>query len=114
MKSGSKRTERAKLFVEHFMEKHRQGFSVKEISEMYGITDRNGYLLLGEIAEKNGVTREELLQRPIEAKKAYVQNRVKPEKVNSNELKVAFDEAITTVDQLITLIDAMLAESKED
>lgn len=115
MKSGSKRTERVKLFVEHFMEKHRQGYSIKEISEMFGISDRMAYLLLAEIAEKNGVTREELLQNQVSSdRKPFVQNRTKIERVSSEQLKESFDEAITTVDQLIMLIDEMLVKSQED
>lgn len=115
MKSGSKRTERVKLFMENFMEKHRQGFSIKEISEMYGISDRMAYLLLEEIAEKNGVTREELLQKQVSSdRRPFVQNRTRVEKVNSEQLKESFYEAITAVEQLIMLIDEMLVMSQED
>lgn len=57
-------TPEVKFMIEHFMQYHNEGKSVKEIAELCGIAPRTIYSYLGMIAKQNHVSRESLLQIP--------------------------------------------------
>ena len=96
-------------FKEIFMTKYNEGYGVGEIAEMCHITSRYGYMLLQEIADANGVSRDELLK---------IKNRKQPEGnfggkqsakvIDADTLKGEFQEVIGKVDGIISKIDGML------
>jgi hypothetical protein len=62
----AKVNERTLQMMDNFMTLHDAGFGVPEIAKRYDLSECTVYRKLGEIAEKNGVTRKELLVKPLE------------------------------------------------
>ena len=60
----AKRSSRTLKMMGEFMALHNAGHSIPEIAKMNGVDFSVVYRKLGEIAEKNGVTRESLLEAP--------------------------------------------------
>ena len=58
-----KRSERVKYLIDNFIKFYNEGMSIPEIAEKSAVTTRTVYAYLQEIAEKNGVSRESLLER---------------------------------------------------
>ena len=59
--------ERTLKMMENFMELHEQGYSIADIAEKFNLSESTVYKKLEEIAEKNDVARESLLDKPFEA-----------------------------------------------
>ena len=59
---GRRRSEKALQFKQVFLAKKQEGLSVREIAEQCHISTTYGYYLLQEIADKNGMTRDEMLK----------------------------------------------------
>lgn len=51
--------------MEDFISRHNKGYSIKEIAEIYKLSPSVVYKNLGAIAEKAGVSRKDLLEKPI-------------------------------------------------
>ena len=49
------------------MQLHEEGRSIAEIAEAFNLSDTTVYAHLGKIAERYGVTRDSLLEKPIRA-----------------------------------------------
>ena len=56
-------TEQVKRFCDQFMSEHEKGLSIPEIAYRYGISKVSAYNNLELIAKKQGMSREDLLQR---------------------------------------------------
>lgn len=112
-----------------FVRLHRKGMTVKEIAERFDLSTWTVYHYLGEIAEENGLTREELLSKP---KKPAVKNataylveeidycipggiiiEVKRRKSTSDEIKLLSSYAKDTDKSLSDLDKKVLASIKE-
>ena len=61
---AAKQHERTLQMMENFISLHNEGYSVKDIAEKYNLSLSVVYKNLGTIAEKAGVTRKELLEKP--------------------------------------------------
>lgn len=59
---GRRRSEKALQFKQVFLAKKQEGLSVREIAEQCHISTTYGYYLLQEIADENGMTRDEILK----------------------------------------------------
>lgn len=104
-------TQRVENFIKNFMQYHNNGYSVKEIADIFKIDFSTGYKKLQEIADANGVTRESLLE-----KKAYTGYSRLPfykEKVDVEELMSEFDKVDEGLDNLISKIADILTKTKE-
>lgn len=55
-------TDKVKFMIENFMDYHNEGYSIKEIAKICGITDRTIYYYLELIAKNNDVSRNSLLR----------------------------------------------------
>ena len=64
---AAKQHERTFKMMEDFIPLHNEGYSVKDIAERYNLSLSSVYKKLGAIAEKAGVSRKELLEKPIVA-----------------------------------------------
>ena len=69
--------ERTLRMMDEYCSLHDQALMPKDIAEKFGVTTMTVYNRLGEIAEKNGVPRESLLEKP----------RTSPETVNRRSFK---------------------------
>lgn len=63
MARGRETTQRVKELKENFMQYHREGLGIPEISKRCNVTTTTIYKVLQEIADANGVERKELLER---------------------------------------------------
>lgn len=59
-----KKSERTLKMQEDYLKLRQKGVTISEIAEEYGLSKHVVYKSLGEIAQKNGVRREELLYTP--------------------------------------------------
>ena len=64
MSRKNEKDERTLRMMEEAATLLKEGRSVKEVAGRFGLTDRTVYNRLGEIAERAGMTREELLKCP--------------------------------------------------
>ena len=60
---ATKQHERTLKMMENFISLHNEGYSIKDIAEKYDLSVSVVYRRLGAIAEKAGVSREELLEK---------------------------------------------------
>lgn len=65
---GRRRSENVLQFKQVFLAKKQKGLSVREIAEQCHISTTYGYYLLQEIADENGMTRDEVLRQPTSTK----------------------------------------------
>ena len=99
------RTERVQEMMRHFIQHWKDGLSVSQIAEKYGLSDSTVYLRLAEIAESNGLTRDELLQQP----------RIVPIPSRDREKldRVQFDQVKEELEKLIGLTTETLDELQQ-
>lgn len=65
---GRRRSENVLQFKQVFLAKKQKGLSVREIAEQCHISTTYGYYLLQEIADENGMTRDEVLRQSTSTK----------------------------------------------
>lgn len=97
----AKRNERTIQMMENFMKLHNQGFSIPEIAKRYSLSKDTIYKSLQEIADKNGTTREELLQvvkTPVS--QTFWERDRKQTKVSFENLKSGFKTLEETIDSM--------------
>lgn len=116
---ATKTSEHAFKMQENFWSLHLQGFSVREIANMYGLSPSTVYSYLDKIAQEHGVSREELLQQ-VHKTPAYWDRQEASMKANGEDIAKGFDsilESISgiqgTITDAINAIDAAL-NNKED
>ena len=99
-------SQRGKLVRENFMRLHNEGFTILEIANKYGISRFVIYKYLDEIAEKNGVSRESLLQIPHKPHEISVPNGGKPYILDTTEVKNLCFNVKSKVETLLSNIEA--------
>lgn len=115
----AKPNERTLKMMESFMSLHREGHDVNEIAKMFGLSYSTVYKRLGEIAEKEGVTREELLEKVIVAD--HSGRNIEPLKpIDRTQFNKNYQDAVASVDYLkkeltktIDKIDDFIKEETE-
>lgn len=109
-------SERVLRMKQNFMGLHEQGYSIPEIAAKHNLSNPSVYRHLQEIADENGVRREDLLKivRVPRTNGAFWDNHERKLKVDVEALKNGFDEAKSTVGNLVDMIDDILRDVKED
>lgn len=105
--------ERTLQMMRHFMELHNAGYTIKEIAKKFELSAHTVYARLQEIADANGVTREELLEHVHTDHVCYVRKFEPVEPVNVGEIQRSFDSIMDEIDSLIDLIDAEIAKQEK-
>ena len=91
--------ERTLQMMESFISLHNEGHDINEIAKMFNLAFSTVYKHLGEIAEKNGVTRESLLEKVIVAD--HSGRNIEPlEPIDRKQFCSNYKEAIEAVEQL--------------
>ena len=113
---ANKNSERTSLMKKEFIKLRASGMSIQDIAKKYGMTARNIYFHLQEIADENHVTRDELLfvpQKPHIIKSSN-SKRLSKEAISPEELKKDFSEILEKVDNIIEKIDTTIAANTEE
>ena len=105
-------SERVQQLRKNFMKHHKEGKTIKEISEIYNVSTRLIYYILQEIADENNVSRESLLTTPHRehsknSRKSSRTVELKPQVIRQN-----FDTMISNAKGLIDKIDSILQEEE--
>ena len=107
-------SERVTLMKENFMSLHNQGYTILQIAEKYGITRVSIYHYLAEIAKKNGVDRDSLLEKPNKTHKITKSGGNKAFVFDTNELQSLCDNTKNKINALITSIDNVVKGENEN
>lgn len=103
------RTQRVIALIDNFMDYHEQGFSIMEIAKIFNVDFSTVYNYLQEIADKNNVTRESLLEKPTSGYSSRLSFH--KERVELKELEDGFKELNEKLEQLISNIDKILTNN---
>ena len=104
--------ERTLKMMENFMQLRREGYSIQEISKMYGLSWSTVYGRLEEIARMNGVTREDLLDQPISADHSG-RNFAPVKKIEATDLINKIEAVIREVEEVMEQINLTIEQLKE-
>lgn len=112
------RSETVAKIIEEFGELRKKDptISIKEIAEMYGVDKTTIYHVLDEIAEKNGVHRDELLLQPQKKRKAnpiVKQNNSEKHHADPQVLISKFDNVISDTRDIVNDIRMAINENKK-
>ena len=106
-------TERVHVMMENFMELHEQGYSIPEIAEKFNLNSSTIYRHLQEIADANGVLREDLLQIvKVSFSRKHWNEQSKREKATFEILEQGLNSIEIEVDKLIRALEEELTACK--
>lgn len=109
----AKVSERVHVMKENFMALHEAGYSIPDIAKKYNLNNSTVYRCLQEIADANGVNREDLLQIVRNKSVARIfkeeEERVR---VNVAEMQDCFKQAGATIGNIIGRINQILEEER--
>ena len=111
----SQKSERVKQMIDGFMPLHEKGYSIPEIAEMFELSYATGYKYWQEIADKNGMKRQDLLQ--ILSSTKGDRNRRDDEKkvrIDIKKLEDGFSEVHQAISKLSSLMDNIMEEMKNE
>ena len=110
---ANKNSERTSLMKKNFIKLRASGMSIQDIAEKYGMTARNIYFHLQEIADENHVTRDELLFVPQKTHhiRKSTSKKLSKEAISHEELKKDFSDMLEKVDDIIEKIDTTIADT---
>lgn len=106
---GKKQSARVGQMMENFIRLHNEGKDISEIAEMFQLSSRTVYLKLQEIADKEGITREELLSRP-HKKHVVTKERKVVKAIDICKLKKGFEDLQKDIDEILVNIDEAIEE----
>lgn len=106
---GQKQSARVGQMMENFIRLHNEGKDISEIAEMFQLSSSTIYLKLQEIADKEGITREELLSRPHKKHVVTMQRKV-AKSIDICELKKGFEDLQKDIDEILVNIDEAIEE----
>lgn len=106
---GQKQSARVGQMMENFIRLHNEGKDISEIAEMFQLSSSTIYLKLQEIADKEGITREELLSRPHKKHVVTMQRKV-AKSIDICEFKKGFEDLQKDIDEILVNIDEAIAE----
>lgn len=107
----SRTTQRVEMLKKDFMKYHNNGYSIREIADVFQVDFSTVYNHLQEIADTHGVTRESLLERvssPHTSRLSF-----QKDKTDVRELKDGFSNIEKDIDKVISVIDKILLVTKE-
>lgn len=94
----AERSERVLRFVENYVTDWKSGMVLTEIAAKYSISRRRAYEVLDEIAEKSGIDRKALLERPHYKEHS---NRGVPKNKKHSTLSIDIQEVKQEMDDMI-------------
>ena len=103
---ANNRTEKVKFYIRNFMKWHDKGYKVPEIAKICKISCGHAYDVLQEVADLNGVERDELLHK---SQSGNSDRAIKP-LVDGEELNLQFQKTVNDIDNIIKKIDSMIGE----
>lgn len=103
----ARKTQRVKHLMEDFMSLHNEGMTIPEIAVATQVDPSTIYKLLQEIADRNGVTREELLKVPHTAHTEHVRTCKEVEKVDVQEMQEEFMQLYNLIGSIIKKLDVL-------
>jgi len=106
---GQKQSARVGHMKENFLRLHNEGKDVSEIAEMYHLSTVTVYAKLQEIADKEGIAREELLTRP-HKKHIMIASRKKVHTIDICKLNEDFKDLQKDINKILVNIDKAIAE----
>ena len=105
----ARQQERTFQMMKNFIPLHNEGYSIEAIAKRYNLTTSTVYNRLGEIAEKAGVSRDSLLERPFIADHAGRNfTPVKPVE------RAKFDETFSALVDMIDSVQDQIAKTIDD
>lgn len=108
-------SERTLRMKQGFMRLYEEGYSKTEIAEHYNLSGKTVYRHLQEIAEENGVKREDLINGiRVNKGERFWSKHASQVKVDFDELNNGFDKAKSIAGNLISMIDTKLNEIEEE
>ena len=105
--------ERTLKMMENYVRLHEEGRSVSEIAKLYGLSASTVYGLLAEIANRAGVSRESLLEKPFTADHSG-RNFTPVKPVNTMELERHFNEVLDNLKKVRTELGLCIAKQVEN
>ena len=113
--AGERRSERTKVMMENFMTEHENGFSIYKIAEKYGLHYTTVYDHLEEIAEANGLSRDDLLQQVrTRVPDAVWQRRNAETKKSLATLQEEISKTMAATENLLNALTTLINEDKEN
>ena len=106
------RSERTNQMLKNFISLFQQGFTIKQIASKYGLSTSTVYLRLEEIANSNGLSREDLLKE-IHKTPTYWARQDRVVFANVKTLQESLNDAEENISKVIQDIEKILAEEKE-
>ena len=104
--------ERTLQMMENFVKLHEDGRSIAEIAKEYNLSESTVYNRLGEIAERAGVSRESLLEKPFLADHSG-RNYTPVEPIDTTELEKLFDEVMIYLRKAREEMESIISEQEE-
>ena len=104
-----KRQESTRKMMKRFPELKEHGCTIPEIAEKFGLSSTTAYNVLGTIAEENGRTREDLLDRPMSPDHSGRVSK-KTSKFDLEEFRETANQAKARIDRMEALIGIALME----
>ncbi len=104
---------KGKWVVKNFMRMHEEGYCIREIAEAAGVSVSTVYSLLGTIAERHGLEREELLDGTKGKKAGGAINKeleVAKTSPESSSIDEIFDKLEKDLFELSESVNALIAQ----
>ena len=108
---SSRTTQRVEMLKKDFMKYHNNGYSIREIADVFQVDFSTVYNHLQEIADTHGVTRESLLERVSSPHTSRLS--LQRDKTDVRELKEGFAKIEKDIDEIIFSIEKILLTTKE-
>lgn len=105
----SKTNERTLKMMEGFIPMHERGLTVSEIAKKFKLSETTVYSKLSVIAERAGVSRESLLQKPIQADHSG-RNFTPVKPVDAEKFNKEFDATMSGLENLRKIIAETIEE----
>lgn len=105
--------ERTLKMMENYVRLHEEGRSVSEIAKLYSLSTSTVYGRLAEIANKAGVSRKSLLEKPFTADHSG-RNFTPVKPVNTTELERHFNEVLDNLKKVRAELSLCIAKQEEN
>ena len=111
--SSERISERVRIMEENFLSFHEKGYSIAEIAAEFKLSGPTVYQYLGEIAEKNGMRREDLLQRIYHTQAQRLRKEESEAKASFEKVQEELGNARTSLQRVITEINKILDDEEK-
>ena len=105
-------TQRVENLKKDFMKYHHDGYSIRDIADIFHVDFSTVYNHLQEIAETHGVTRESLLVKPNTSHSSRL--AFQKDKTDVRELQNGFTKVVKDIGVVVTAIDKILLTREKE